>query len=99
MGDVVVTSGIDGVYPPGFVVGRVETIDRAGGTFRTVRVRPAVSFSDLEEVLVVLQAEGATPAEAAATAAKAPARESGVSRIEPAAEPTDPSKPAGERRE
>jgi rod shape-determining protein MreC len=42
VGDDVVTSGIDGVYPPGFAVGRVETIDRAGGTFRAVRVRPAV---------------------------------------------------------
>jgi rod shape-determining protein MreC len=61
VGDAVVTSGIDGVYPPGFVVGRVETLDRSGGTFRTIRVRPAVSFSDLEQVLVVL-ADSARPA-------------------------------------
>ncbi len=99
VGDDVVTSGIDGVYPPGFAVGRVESIDRAGGTFRAVRVRPAVSFSDLEEVLVVLQAESARPAEGAPTAAKAPAPQPGVSRVEPAAKPTDPAKPAGERRE
>ncbi len=54
IGDVVVTSGIDGIYPEGFLVGRIETLERAGGTFKTIRVRPAVSFSDLEEVLVVL---------------------------------------------
>jgi rod shape-determining protein MreC len=54
VGDVVVTSGIDGIYPEGFRVGRVETIERAGGTFKSIRVRPAVDFSGLEQVLVVL---------------------------------------------
>jgi rod shape-determining protein MreC len=53
-GDAVVTSGIDGIYPEGFVVGKIEDIDRAGGLFRTIRVRPAVDFSALEHVLVVL---------------------------------------------
>jgi rod shape-determining protein MreC len=52
-GDAVVTSGIDGIYPEGFVVGRVEQIERAGGLYRSVRVRPAVDFSALEHVLVV----------------------------------------------
>jgi rod shape-determining protein MreC len=53
-GDEVVTSGIDGIYPPGFIVGRIEAIDRLGGTFRSIRVRPAVDFSTLEQVLVVM---------------------------------------------
>jgi rod shape-determining protein MreC len=53
-GDTVVTSGIDGIYPLGFVVGRIEEIERSGGTFRAIRVRPAVDFSVLEQVLVVL---------------------------------------------
>jgi rod shape-determining protein MreC len=53
-GDEVVTSGIDGIYPPGFSVGRVEAIERLGGTFRSIRVRPAVDFSTLEQVLVVM---------------------------------------------
>lgn len=52
-GDAVVTSGIDGIYPEGFVVGRVEQIERGGGLFRSVTVRPAVDFSALEHVLVV----------------------------------------------
>ena len=39
-GDAVVTSGIDGIYPEGFVVGRVEQIERAGGLYRSV-ARPA----------------------------------------------------------
>jgi len=73
-GDVLVTSGIDGIYPEGFVVGRIETLERVGGTFKTIRVRPAVNFSDLEEVLVVLAlpapTEGVDPA---ADSAPAPA--------------------------
>ena len=53
-GDDVLTSGIDGIYPKGLVVGRVESVDRSGGTYKTIRVRPAVDFSALEEVLVVV---------------------------------------------
>jgi rod shape-determining protein MreC len=62
-GDVLVTSGIDGIYPPGFTVGRVESIEKAGGSYRTVRVRPAVDFSGLEQVLVVLAPPAAAGAE------------------------------------
>ena len=31
VGDVVVTSGIDGIYPKGFVIGRVESVEKNGG--------------------------------------------------------------------
>ena len=30
VGDVVVTSGIDGIYPKGFVIGRVESVEKTG---------------------------------------------------------------------
>jgi rod shape-determining protein MreC len=53
VGDVVVTSGIDGIYPKGLVVGRVESVDK-NGAYRQITVRPAVDFSSLEEVLVIL---------------------------------------------
>jgi rod shape-determining protein MreC len=53
-GDVVVASGVDGIYPKGFVIGRVETSERGAGLYRNITVRPAVDFSSLEEVLVVL---------------------------------------------
>jgi rod shape-determining protein MreC len=107
VGDEVVTSGIDGVYPPGFAVGRIETLDRAGGTFRAIRIRPAVSFSDLEQVLVVLQAGATTgdsqkpadPAKADAAPAK-PGAAPAPGAVEPAAKRVQqPSKPAGEGRE
>jgi rod shape-determining protein MreC len=53
-GDLVVTSGIDGIYPKGFVIGAVEKVDRGSGTYHDMTVRPAVDFTKLEEVLVVL---------------------------------------------
>jgi rod shape-determining protein MreC len=54
VGDVVVTSGIDGIFPKGFSVGRIETIEKTSGGLRKITVRPSVDFSSLEEVLVVL---------------------------------------------
>lgn len=66
VGDAIVTSGIDGIYPKGFVIGRVSSVERSGGAYRTIAVQPAVDFAALEEVLVVL-----TPA-AAPDAGEAP---------------------------
>ena len=55
-GDTVVTSGVDGIYPKGFVIGRIEHVERAGGAYKTITVRPAVDLRSLETVLVVLAA-------------------------------------------
>ena len=57
-GDTLVTSGIDGIYPKGFVIGRVEQVQRVGA-YPSIIVTPAVDFSRIEDVLVVL-----TPTEA-----------------------------------
>jgi len=54
VGDRVVTSGIEGIYPKGFVIGQIESLKRQTGEFTDVVVRPAVEFSALESVLVVL---------------------------------------------
>lgn len=53
VGDRVVTSGIDGIYPKGFVIGQIESIQKTSGEFTGVIVRPAVDFASLESVLVV----------------------------------------------
>jgi len=52
-GDLVVTSGIDGIYPKGFVIGRIEQVERGAGGYHLITVRPAVDFTRLEDVLVV----------------------------------------------
>ncbi|PYQ73526.1 MAG: rod shape-determining protein MreC [Acidobacteria bacterium] len=54
VGDIVVTSGIEGIYPKGFIIGRVDTVEKNGPSYRTITVKPAVDFASLEEVLVVV---------------------------------------------
>jgi rod shape-determining protein MreC len=70
-GDSIVTSGIDGIYPKGFVVGQIESVERGGGEYSRIVIRPSVEFSSLEAVLVILSspeaAEGTQPTAAAAT--------------------------------
>jgi rod shape-determining protein MreC len=55
-GDVVVTSGIEGIFPKGFLIGRVDAVQKSGAGYKQIVVRPAVDFSRLEEVLIVLTA-------------------------------------------
>ena len=52
-GDTVVTSGIDGIYPKGFVIGKIEAVESGTGLYKVIRVRPGVDFNRLEEVLVI----------------------------------------------
>jgi rod shape-determining protein MreC len=54
IGDQVTTSGIDGIYPKGFVIGQIESLERGAGMYTSVIIKPAVEFSSIEEVLVVL---------------------------------------------
>jgi rod shape-determining protein MreC len=53
VGDVVVTSGLDGIYPKGLVVGRVRSVAPASGLFKDIAVAPSASFDQIEEVLIV----------------------------------------------
>jgi rod shape-determining protein MreC len=53
VGDAIVTSGVDGIYPKGFAIGTVEHVDNGNGIYKAIRVRPSVEFNKLEEVLVV----------------------------------------------
>ena len=53
-GDLVLTSGTDGVYPPGLVVGRVTGVQKqTSGMFLNAGILPAVNFTKLEEVVVL----------------------------------------------
>jgi rod shape-determining protein MreC len=63
-GDTVVASGVDGIYPKGFAIGRVESSERGALLYRVITVRPLVDFSSLGHVLVVLvPGRPATPAD------------------------------------
>ena len=75
VGDSVVASGVDGIYPKGFNIGRVETVDRGPQLYRVISVRPSVDFSSIEEVLVVLvPARSATVADEAAVPPAGPVK-------------------------
>ena len=71
-GDVVVTSGIDGIFPKGFVIGRVESVEKNGTAYKQIIVRPAIDFSSLEEVLVVLTPAASHDADGASDAMVGP---------------------------
>src|SRR6202166_3964964 len=52
-GEMVLTSGGDGIFPKGLLVGRVTKVAPGNELFLNIRVRPAADLSKLEEVLVV----------------------------------------------
>ncbi len=55
-GDVIVTSGLDGIFPRGLLVGTIKSVSGEGpGMFLSVTITPAVDFRGLEQVLVVTQ--------------------------------------------
>jgi rod shape-determining protein MreC len=62
VGEAVVTSGMDGVFPKGLPVGAVTDIVKyESGIFQEVTVTPFVDFERLEEVLIVAPSEPADP--------------------------------------
>ena len=54
-GDTIVSSGLDGVYPAGIPLGRIEKVVKSPGSAESVTavLRPAVDFFRLEYVLVL----------------------------------------------
>ncbi len=62
-GDVVITSGLGGVYPKGLVVGEITRVRRQPNTLAPiVSVRPSARLGELEEVLVLVGAAPSTSA-------------------------------------
>lgn len=56
IGDHLITSGTGGVFPKGIPIGTINTINTPEyGLFQTIRAKPAVDFSRLEEVLVIIK--------------------------------------------
>ena len=56
-GDLIITSGMGGVFPKGLLIGQVVDVGNdKRGMFHTITVRPAVDFRELEYVTIILQA-------------------------------------------
>jgi rod shape-determining protein MreC len=71
VGERIVTSGGDGVFPKGLPVGRVASVTPGQDIFLNIRVRPAAQIARLEEVLVIAKVDERTPE---STSAKNPVR-------------------------
>jgi len=81
-GDLLLTTGMGGVFPPGYPVAQVTKVRRVGSTFATVEAKPTAGLDRAREVLLVWfkpppvttpPAQAVAPNEAApAPAAEAP---------------------------
>jgi rod shape-determining protein MreC len=56
-GDRVVASGLDGIFPRGFGIGRVIAISQTPDGSQTVQLAPEFDYRFLEEVLILLEPE------------------------------------------
>jgi len=56
VGDTIVTSGLDGIYPKGLMLGSVIKVGKKNyGITQDIEVRPSVDYSKLEELLIILK--------------------------------------------
>ncbi|MDF1576841.1 MAG: rod shape-determining protein MreC [Desulfobulbales bacterium] len=60
-GDLLITSGLGGVFPKGLPVGRVSSVvSNRRGMFLDIEVEPVVDFSKLENVIVIMKSNQLT---------------------------------------
>ncbi|MEZ4528884.1 MAG: rod shape-determining protein MreC [Desulfobacterales bacterium] len=61
-GDILITSGLDGLFPKGQRVGQVSQImPVSSGIFQKIMVTPFADFEKIEEVLILMQPEARPP--------------------------------------
>lgn len=58
VGDRVITSGLDGVFPRGFGLGRVTVVGEPVGASKSIRLEPEVDDRAVEDVLILLEPSG-----------------------------------------
>jgi rod shape-determining protein MreC len=54
VGDRLVTSGLDGIFPRGITIGTLSRVEKGVGLYKRIAVTPAVDFGEVGAVLVVL---------------------------------------------
>ncbi len=106
VGDLVVTTGVANLFPAGFPIGRVTSVEETKyGVSQKVDIEPLVHPSSLEEVFVVLDTKGedftvsmAAPAPASAGAGSSTTGPSQTPASAPGNAPTLNAKPPTESR-
>jgi rod shape-determining protein MreC len=64
-GEIVLSSGLDGIYPKGIPIGKVVDSRKGKGVFRSIKVEPRMDMVRLEEVSVLLNEAGSVKGQAA----------------------------------
>lgn len=54
VGDIVLSSGLDGIFPKGLVIGKVVDSRKGTGVFRSIKVEPYMDLIHVEEVAVLV---------------------------------------------
>lgn len=85
LGDRVVTSGMDKIFPRDIPVGTIVDVKPGSSSFKSILLRPATHFDRLEEVLVLLTREPLEPQQDAAPA-PSPAAPAAAQPAKPATE-------------
>ncbi len=62
VGQVLVTSGADGIYPPGFPVADITSVREGGGSFLEITARPRANSATIQAVWLVDGADPSGPA-------------------------------------
>ena len=104
-GDLLLSSGMGGVFPPGYPVAQVSKVKRAGSTFAVVEAKPTAQLDRAREVLLVWFKEPAFESPGAAVAgtpgaasktetADAPPASPGAAAASMTAAPTAGARPA-----
>ena len=57
-GDLIVTSGLDNIFPKGFPVGIISKVEKSRyGVTQYIEIKPIISPNNLEEIFIVLNAQ------------------------------------------
>lgn len=60
-GDLIITSGREGIYPEGIPIGRVVLAKKSTTLFQEIRVIPLIDLSKIEEVVIILKERETIP--------------------------------------
>ncbi len=89
-GDLLLSTGMGGVFPPGYPVARVSKVKRAGSTFALVEAKPTAKLDQAREVLLIWFKEPVFEAEPTATPVIVPPATDPKAAAPAAAGPTPP---------
>ena len=90
VGDRLVTSGLDSIFPRGIVIGTLAKVEKGTGLYKRIAVTPAVDFAEVGAVLVVLdppQTIGPSPTGGTPPATQSATRPGATPRPAPTAAP------------